>query len=1034
MQILGKPSSMASSTFNTLLQHSHVSSIPLCKYTILSSSPHLFTISTLRLKHPQEFSPFYELRPHAIGATTNTAEQSEKDTDSGISGEMGSGFSSLRSMDKWGVRKSKKNDGIATESKVSTSSREMGSGFSSLRSKDKWVVKKSMRIDGKAAKSVDSTTSGEMGSESSYFVSSSEDEGSEGAEGKFKKNTRRSTRADTRIHRNDSSSLSDKDEWVDGKSKKNESNLDGKRERKFRRHIHQIRSVDNGEHREIRGGFASVRPRDDRVTMNLRKTENGKTADDKKGKKNHLDTTNQLDSKSHEEMGDGSSALWSKIKRVDKKLKNKMTSPVVDEKIERRSKKKKVNSTEFQLRVGLDMCSKKGDVMEALSLYDSALKEGIKLGQYHYNVLLYLSSSAAVGIIQPAKSGTSSSRSFDKMDSTNDLSSKNLLDSSENRQIGTGDELRENSSDSRCYSDKISSSSDGLAVGSTEHKREDVLNEMDQNTLFSNGFGVGGNKGDSKNATYESDSKVDNKIQVSDDVKRYALARGFEIYEKMCLEKIPLSEAALTSVARMAMSMGNGDMAFEMVKQMKALGINPRLRSYGPALFAFCTSGDIKKAFEVEQHMLESGVYPEEPELEALLRLCISAGRGEKVYYLLHKLRKSVRQVSPSTAHLIENWFESTSASRVGKRKWDVTLILQAMENGGGGWHGLGWLGKGKWTVARTTVGSDGVCMCCGEKLATIDLDPVETENFAKSVAALAAKRERSSTFQTFQKWLDYYGPFEAVVDAANVGLFSRRRFLLSKVNAVVNGIRQQLPSKKWPLIILHNKRISGGKMNEPPNKMLIEKWKNADALYATPTGSNDDWYWLYAAVKFKCLIVTNDEMRDHIFQTLGNDFFPKWKERHQVRFSFRDGSPEFEMPPPCSVVIQESEKGHWHVPIASELESKREGSWLCVTRASSHAETLEASIKPKFAAETLPQTRKETTGLDAATCSRMKVLPSDHANREKPHPKGSYPNQKMYRNPRKVPPTAKFPIYQSIISDIEAAENLAGCVIDFQI
>lgn len=58
----------------------------------------------------------------------------------------------------------------------------------------------------------------------------------------------------------------------------------------------------------------------------------------------------------------------------------------------------------------------------------------------------------------------------------------------------------------------------------------------------------------------------------------------------------------------------------------------------------------------------------------------------------------------------------------------------------------------------------------------------------------------------------------------------------------MVNGMRQQLPSKKWPLIILHNRRIRGGRMDEPPNKLLIEKWKNADALYATPTGSNDDW------------------------------------------------------------------------------------------------------------------------------------------------------------------------------------------------
>lgn len=50
------------------------------------------------------------------------------------------------------------------------------------------------------------------------------------------------------------------------------------------------------------------------------------------------------------------------------------------------------------------------------------------------------------------------------------------------------------------------------------------------------------------------------------------------------------------------------------------------------------------------------------------------------------------------------------------------------------------------------------------------------------------------------------------------------------------------LPSKRWPLIVLHNRRITGDKMNEPVNKALIEKWKNADALYPTPTGSNDDW------------------------------------------------------------------------------------------------------------------------------------------------------------------------------------------------
>lgn len=35
--------------------------------------------------------------------------------------------------------------------------------------------------------------------------------------------------------------------------------------------------------------------------------------------------------------------------------------------------------------------------------------------------------------------------------------------------------------------------------------------------------------------------------------------------------------------------------------------------------------------------------------------------------------------------------------------------------------------------------------------------------------------------------------------------------------------------------------------------------------------------------------MVTNDEMRDHTFQLLERDFFPKWKERHQVWICFGD-------------------------------------------------------------------------------------------------------------------------------------------------
>ncbi|KAK7398955.1 hypothetical protein VNO78_10129 [Psophocarpus tetragonolobus] len=632
----------------------------------------------------------------------------------------------------------------------------------------------------------------------------------------------------------------------------------------------------------------------------------------------------------------------------------------VSERVKKKKKKKKKNkdSPEVKLKNALDMCSKRGDVMGALSLYDSAISEGVKLGQHHYTVLLYLCSSAAVGVVRPAKSG-SGARTLNALVSSNE---------------GTNDsyfELNDNGDLNSC---------DGVLL-------------------------------------------------VSEDVKRYALQRGFEVYENMCVNKVQMNEAALTALARMAMSMGDGDMAFEMVKQMKDLGINPKLRSYGPALSTFCNNGELDKAFSVEKHMLEHGVYPEEPELEALLRLSIGAGNCEKVYCVLHKLRTSVRKVSPTTESLIVDWFKSKQASRVGKRKWDKRLIMETTENNGGGWHGQGWLGKGKWGVVHTTIGKDGMCKCCGVQLTTIDLDPIETENFAKSVASLAMMREKGSNFQKFQKWLDYYGPFEAVVDAANVGLFGQGRFMPHKINTVANEICQTLPSKKFPLIILHNKRIKGDKMDQPINRALIDNWNNANALYATPSGSNDDWYWLYAAIKFRCLIVTNDEMRDHLFQLLGNDFFPKWKERHQVHFSFSDtGSPVFQMPPPCSVVIQESEEGHWHIPIEAELSYESERRWLCITRAKLDMVSKDSSTTSKDS-KPLQKGRRAFSATRNASAkeTQRKNLVNHKEKRETP--------QELYKNIRaNFLASVSSDKNNSILSNIEAAELIGGCTIDFQI
>ncbi|XP_051150388.1 proteinaceous RNase P 1, chloroplastic/mitochondrial-like [Andrographis paniculata] len=676
---------------------------------------------------------------------------------------------------------------------------------------------------------------------------------------------------------------------------------------------------------------------------------------------------------------------------------------------EKKTKKPKIDPPETILRIGLDSCSKRGDVVGALKLYALAKMEGVQLGQYHYAVLLYLCSSAATGMVQPAKSG-SGSRSLssgDPVDGDSSVGTESMERFGEMAKLFCGGS--QNSEEAPAIEHLKRAEFD--VVGNGLSCRQEGLRKFFDVSMGSGSQTLEGLVREMKDADF-SGSKHDG-IQISNDVKRFALQSGFEMYNEMCREKVPVNEAILTSVARMAMAFSNGEMAFDAVKKMKEYGINPRLRSYGPALAIFCNNGDVDNAFMVEKHMLENGVDPEEPELEALLRVSIEVGKSDKVYYILHKLRTNVRQVSEQTADLIERWFKSKIASRVGKRRWNKQVIMQAMENGGGGWHGKGWLGQGKWTVCRSPVGSDGSCKSCGERLATIDLDPVETENFAESVAALASRREKNSNFQKFQKWLDYYGPFEAVVDAANIGLYSQRKFKPSKVNAVVNGIRQMLPSRKWPLVVLHNRRITGEKMDEPFNRSLIEKWRNADALYATPTGSNDDWYWLYAAIKFRCLIVTNDEMRDHLFQLLGNDFFPKWKERHQVHFTFTETGPVFHMPPPCSIVIQESEKGHWHIPIMSDLETEHDRMWLCCTRENSGLQ-----------------------GEDSSDAQRELHLPpqkSESLTQSRGEPKVTR-QHKQVPGEREIKGLRLNSNSVSIIQELESAEALGGCVIDFQI
>ncbi|CAI5476733.1 unnamed protein product [Closterium sp. Yama58-4] len=436
-----------------------------------------------------------------------------------------------------------------------------------------------------------------------------------------------------------------------------------------------------------------------------------------------------------------------------------------------------------------------------------------------------------------------------------------------------------------------------------------------------------------------------------EEAKAVAAARGMDVWADMQRRGVPLNEATFTALARLASARGDAPMAFRVVRDMAEQGVPPRHRSYDPALLAFCRQGDLRGAEEVFQHMAARGLASLPEQVAALLDVSVRTGNPGSVYKNIHRMRKVARGLPEDVIGTLRGWFESERArqggvesegearaegageagskeaegegereaqgegAEEGRKGWTQEEAERAMAVNGGGWHGLGWAmhrgdaaggGAGEaqggaWQVQDVRVDEGGTCSGCSTRLATIDLDDAETQRFARAVDALVEARGKARELAAFKAWLARHGPFNAVVDAANVGLynqnFAQGGFNFWQLHSIAKAVAALGPAgsgggseagsgsvaPRLPLLVVHHKRVKGGPAAEPFAQQCLAQYEQQHCLFTTPTGANDDWYWLYAAISMRCVLVTNDEMRDHIFQTLGADYFHRWKERHQV-------------------------------------------------------------------------------------------------------------------------------------------------------
>lgn len=402
--------------------------------------------------------------------------------------------------------------------------------------------------------------------------------------------------------------------------------------------------------------------------------------------------------------------------------------------------------------------------------------------------------------------------------------------------------------------------------------------------------------------------KLENGPQKDDDFRD-------EVFAYMEEGQMFSGEMAYTAQARLAACHADGGQAFDFLEKMIVAKIPAKLRMFTPSLVCFATLGQVEGAFKIEEMIRTQGLDLSEYEFRLILEACSKSGTYNQLSRLLTTIGEERTHLEDSTVKHIENFFGSERSKDVFKEDGPLN-------------------GKQMWMQRYIEVESDGYSDFAGGKVAPIDLEAADWDKFLQGVREMAVGKERNTLFDDYLKWIDEHGPYDIIVDGANVAMhgqnFQGSFFRFQQINSIMELLEREFPERR-ALVIIHIGRLHSAPARDPRAKNLIADLQTKNQLYATPVGSNDDWYWLHAAIRAKqsSLVVSNDECRDHLFQLLTPKYFLKWKERHMVRFSFQKShrgglQATIKLPAAYTPCIQEIYSGTWMVPCIG-------GKWLCV-------------------------------------------------------------------------------------------------------
>mmetsp|Transcript_14229 Transcript_14229/g.21502 ORF Transcript_14229/g.21502 Transcript_14229/m.21502 type:complete len:689 (-) Transcript_14229:323-2389(-) len=421
-------------------------------------------------------------------------------------------------------------------------------------------------------------------------------------------------------------------------------------------------------------------------------------------------------------------------------------------------------------------------------------------------------------------------------------------------------------------------------------------------------------------------------------------AVAFEIYEDMRRLGIPLSEAVGTMLIRVCCLDDAVDEACTIIEEIKQIpGIKMRLRTYSPLIRCYARLGRLEDAIALKAEARSFNINLSETEHISIVACCAAINAEKtKAYSVLESMANDVATLSTKAS-----WETIQSALKI----------------------------KGQTDVS---VDASGKCSGCNRSLLSLELNDIQREQLLNQIDSLVVHQEllqvipdnntplapdairRSNQWKVFKSWLHQRqaedGPIDFVIDGANVGYFKQNyagapdHVDFHNIDSVLQHcLSAYLPRRKSMatsqpstsvqtkfrnrvLIILHARHLAEDRMPYYAHE-IVKRWRSQKQIYSCAIKNNDDWYWLYAAVAAgdNCYLVSNDEMRDHHFDMLGQDSFLNWKERHLTKFDFgpfqRHGSRpvDLSLPPPFSIRMQRAidNPDIWHVPVQFNLSGQ---------------------------------------------------------------------------------------------------------------